>query len=76
MGKITELDGWTALPEAADKIGMSRQGLHFRVNQGLVPEKYVRAIKTGKRQLVLIGDAYIKNERRNQQRRNAKAAAE
>lgn len=59
MAEITELEGWTALPEAAFQMGIARQTLHWRVNQGLVPSKFVRQVPTGSRRLVLISDKYI-----------------
>lgn len=59
---VRELKGWTALPEAATAMGITRQGLHFRVNQGLVPSKFVREVRTGSSRLVLISDKYIEQE--------------
>ena len=61
MSDITELEGWTALPEAALRLGMSRQSMHWRVNQGLVPKRQVRQVRTGSRRLILIADKYIEN---------------
>ncbi len=63
MGDIRQLDGWTALPEAAAALGMTRQGLHFRVNQGLIPSKYLREVRTGSRRLVLISNKYIESQK-------------
>ncbi len=57
--EVKELERWTALPEAAQKLGLAKQGLHFRVNQGLVPAKDVRFVKMGQRRLVLISERYI-----------------
>lgn len=60
--KIRRLKGWTALPEAAERLGLTKQGLHFRVNQGLIASKFVREVRTGSRSLVLISDSYIQAE--------------
>lgn len=62
MDNVLELEGWTALPEAADQMGMTRQGLHFRVNQGLIPTAYVRKISQGTRSLRLISNTYIREQ--------------
>jgi len=62
VSDITELEGWTALPEAAERLGLSRQGMHFRVNQGLVPKRQVRQVRTGSSKVILIADKYIDNE--------------
>lgn len=60
---VQELEGWTALPEAAQQMGLSKQGLHFRVNQGHVPEDSVRVVRTGKRAMVLIANDWIEMEK-------------
>lgn len=56
---VKELERWTALPEAAEKLGLAKQGLHFRVNQGLVPARDVRYVRMGQHRLLLISDRYI-----------------
>jgi hypothetical protein len=58
----TVLEGWTALPEAAAMLNLTKQGLHFRVNQGKVPTKFVREVRTGTRKLVLISNEYLEEE--------------
>ncbi len=57
---IPLLAGWVALPEAAVELGITRGGLWFRVNQGLVPAKWMRSLRMGpKRQMILISTKYV-----------------
>lgn len=62
MDNVLELEGWTALSEAANQMGMTRQGVHFRVNQGLIPMAYVRKISQGTRALLIISNTYIREQ--------------
>lgn len=61
MSDIKTLEDWVALPSAAEQMGMTRQGLHFRVNQGLVPGDSVRKVAIGSKIVVLIHQRYIDN---------------
>lgn len=56
---VKELERWKALPEAAEQLGLAKQGLHFRVNQGLVPSRDVRFVRMGQRRLLLISERYL-----------------
>ncbi len=60
---IPRLSGWMALPEAAEELGLTRQGLHYRVNTGQIARKFVRAVSTGSRELVLISIRYIDEQK-------------
>lgn len=60
---IERLAGWTALPEAAVELGLTRQGMHYRVNTGQIARKFVRAVTTGTRELVLISNRYIDQQK-------------
>ena len=57
--KFRQLEGWVALSEAAERMGLSKQGLHFRLNQGLIPAEHVRWVPTGSRKVMLVREAYI-----------------
>ncbi len=57
--EITPLKGWVALPEAAEELGITRSGLWFRVNQGLVPAKHMRSVRNGSRSMILISTKYL-----------------
>lgn len=57
---VEYLEGWVALPEAAERLGMSRQGLHDKVRRGKIHPDDVKLIE-GSRTLV-ISEEYVKGE--------------
>lgn len=56
---MRQLKDWVPLTEAAEELGISRQGLHHRVNTGSIPAKWLRRISQGSRSTVLISTEYI-----------------
>ena len=58
--EVNMLDGWVALPEAAERLGMSRQGLHDKVKRGKIHPDDVKLVE-GSRVLV-ISTPYIIGE--------------
>lgn len=54
--ELKALEAWVSLPDAARELGLSRQGMHYKVDTGAIPKGDLRWLQTGKqgRGIVLI----------------------
>lgn len=51
------------LTDAADAMGMTRQGLHYKINQGMISAAFIRKVVMGtKREILLISSAYVQEQ--------------
>jgi len=44
MGDIKTLEGYISLADAAERLGITKQGLHHRIKVGTVPARFVRRV--------------------------------
>jgi len=51
-------DSWETVAQTAKRLGITRQGLHWRMNKGQVPEEFVEEVTVGGRTVILISPEY------------------
>lgn len=60
MSDIKQLEGWVSASDAAEALGLTRQGLIWRIKEGTIPADAVRVIGTGGKNQYLISEEYIR----------------
>jgi hypothetical protein len=60
VSNIKQLEGWVSASDAAETLGLTRQGMNYRIKEGTIPSDAVRVIGTGGKNQYLISEEYLR----------------